>query len=444
MRWAERIERTRAAGTRKIACAVAILAFAVRFAWVMAVQSPFNALFSDMAGYHGRALDFLDGATHGEPRSYAFFPWGAHVLIGLELGAVGRTSHVGVAIIHSIVSTIPAVCVVCFTARVVRSRILVGAAGVVAALWQPAVAHAGVFMSEMWFSAAIVLGTLLVLRWVEGRSGALGAGCAFAIATVVRPQALLTILLLAALLATAALLRDRVRWTGWFRFFAPVAVMLVCSAVRLHALTGHYGLVSENGPLNRVFGATSIGRIEAHWRNEYGDFSAWYIPPAKIPVRPENAVAFEGYIGDGAILERIQEERTRHQTRLQAVVRMWRNTRQLIYRFTFPESDEHLRTPVRQELQRFFRLIVVNLIPIGTFGLLAMLLARKTRLTALVIVANGLTVVTVAALYFAEARMRMPYDPFVITCATAGLANVIAIGRRVRSFVRERTGATDE
>ncbi|MBX3234032.1 MAG: hypothetical protein KIT84_33020 [Labilithrix sp.] len=413
------------------------MAFAVRLVWGIAVQSPFDALYSDMANYHGRAIDLLDGATRGDPRNYAFFPWGAHVLIALELAVVGRTSQIGVALVHALVGTIPVVCVVAITARVVRPLAIVAVAGLVAALWQPAVVHSGFFMSEMWFSAAIALGSALMLRSLEGKSGALGAGCAFAVAIAVRPQAMLTVALVAALVVVRAA-RTRAMLDGWARLVAPIALVLAFSAVRMHQLSGHWGLVSENGPLNRVFGATHIGRVQARWQNQYGQYEAWYTPPAKMPVRPEDIVAYEGYIGDAEILDRIREEHMKRETRSEYARRLVRNTRLLAFRLVFPEEDFAARVPFRRVLQRVYRVVLVNLLPIGAFGLAAMLVARRKRLVGIVVLANGLTVVVVAALYFAEARLRMPYDSFVIVGAAAGVSALIAIGKRVRSFVRER------
>ena len=66
-----------------------------------------------------RAIDLLDGQIHGDPRGYAFFPWGAHALVAGELWLVGRSNAMGIAIVQSIASAFPAVCVVFFTARVV-------------------------------------------------------------------------------------------------------------------------------------------------------------------------------------------------------------------------------------------------------------------------------------------------------------------------------------
>lgn len=444
MLWAERIARTRRKTTNTIALGIALLAFSIRFYWATTVQSPLHALFTDMGSYYMRAVDFLDGVTHGDPRSYAFFPWGAHVLIGLELGLVGRTSHFGVAVVQSIVSTIPAVCVVYLTDRVLKSRLWMIIAGLVAAFWQPAIVHAGFFMSEMWFSAAIVVGTFYFLRHLEGRAGAFRAGCAFAIAIVVRPQVLLTFAIVAGLLVVfeagrrlVSSLGSRASIRNWIRFLIPIALMLAVSAVRFHQLTQHWGLVSENGPINRVFGATHLGRVGATWHYKTGTYTAWYQPPAKTPVAAADSVHFDGYIGDAEILDKLREEHMKRETRTQYIDRMRRNIRMLIFRRIFPE-DNYADDPQRDWLQNAFRLTVINILPFVAIGLTAMILRRRSRMEGMLMVAHGLTVVVVAALYFAEARMRMPYDPFIITAATVGVAWLFRSATLLRRMIVER------
>lgn len=421
MLWSRRIERGRRKTVNAVALATALLAFTVRFFWTTRVQNPLQALYSDMGGYYSRAIDLLDGAIHGDPRVYAFFPWGTHALIAGELALVGRQNAIGIAIVQSIASTIPAVCVVYFTARVVTSRWWILLSGIIAALWQPSVVHASFFMSEVWFSAFLVPGTLYLLRYLDGGKGAFRAGACLAIATVVRPQVLLTFALVGAVVVLTSW-RSKTTLRGWIRFFAPILVILGFSAVRFHEYTGRWGLVSENGAINRVFGATRLGRIEAYWSYHGEGYGAWFTPPAKSPVKAQDRVVFEGYIGEEAILDRIREEHYALENTRQHVRRMYRNTKMLLYRNIFPEDDfvANGRQPIRAKLQYAYRTILINLLPFAAFGVLAMLATKRRRVVGLLFAAHAVTLIVVAALYFAEARMRMPYDPFVIVAAVAG------------------------
>jgi hypothetical protein len=444
--WSQRAHRRKGRAIHAIAIATALLALAVRLYWTVWVQNPLQALYSDMGGYHSRAIDALEGNLQGDPRSYAFFPWGAHVLIAGELALVGRTNAWGVAIVQSIVSTIPAVCVVYLTARVVKARFWVIVAGMTAALWQPSVVHAGFFMSEMWYSAFLVAGTLYLLRFLEGKSGAFGAGLCLGIATVVRPQVLLTFAIVGGAVALAELgrwlftsRRSKTSIRRWVLFFAPMVAILGFSALRFHELTNRWGLVSENGAINRVFGATHLGRVEAYWNYKGGRYVAWYTPPAKSPVKNEDRIVFEGYIGDEVILDRIRIQHAARETTAQQLRRMHRNTRMLIYRFIFPEDDfaANGKHPNRASLQHIFRLILINILPVSVFGVFAMLMAKRHRLLGFLLAAHAFTLIVVAALYFAEARMRMPYDPFLITAFAAGCSAAYGLMRKSYGFARD-------
>lgn len=449
MLWSQRIERGRRKTIDAIAVATALLSFSIRFFWTMRVQNPLQALYSDMGGYHQRALDLLDGRIQGDPRSYAFFPWGAHALVAGELWLVGRTNGLGIAIIQSIASAVPAVCVVYLTARVVQSRWWIVLAGFTAAFWQPSVVHAGFFMSELWYSAFLVPGTLYFARYLEGKSGAFRAGLFLAIATVVRPQVLLTFGIVGGLLVVRELtrpLRTSRRPKGtlrdWVHFAVPIVLILGLSAARFHRYTNRWGLVSENGAINRVFGATHIGRVEAYWNYGGGRYGAWYTPPAKSPVKRQDAVVFEGYIGEEGILDRIREEHYARENTEQHIRRMHRNTKMLIYRHIFPEDDFAMngQHPNRAWLQRTFRSILIDMLPIGFFGAVAMLVRRRHRLMGLLVLSHAVTLVIVAALYFAEARMRMPYDPFLITSAAAGCSTTYLLVRKVTRRLLEILG----
>lgn len=413
----------------------------------MRVQNPLSALYSDMLGYHQRAIDVLDGVTRGDPRVYAFFPWGAHVLTAAELGLVGRTNMIGVAVIHSLLGTIPAMCVVYLTGRVVKSRWVLLAAGFAAAVWQPSVVHSGFFMSELWFSLFLLPATVYTLRFLEGKGGAFRAGFCLAIATVVRPQVLLTAAIVGGLVVAGWLarmlvssLRPKVTVRSFARFALPLVLILGFSAYRFHKFTNHWGIVSENAAINRVFGATHLGRIESIWSYGGGRYSAWYTPPAKSPVKPRDRIKFEGYIGEEAILDRIREDHYARENTEQHIRRMHRNTKMLTYRFIFPEDDfaANGAHPYRAWLQRTFRWILINILPIGVFGLLAMLVQKRHRLLGVLILAHGVTLIVVAALYFAEARMRMPYDPFLLTAVTVGGVTVFRLLGKLQSLVRER------
>lgn len=54
----------------------------------------------------------------------------------------------------------------------------------------------------------------------------------------------------------------------------PVAAVLVFSAVRIHLYTGHYGVISSNGPLNFVFGRCHATSITSTAPDRKGSYSS--------------------------------------------------------------------------------------------------------------------------------------------------------------------------
>jgi hypothetical protein len=441
---------------------VFVVAFALRLYWVLEVQSPYKAVYSDMGGYVARATDLLNGRYTGDPRSAAFYPWGTHVLIAGEFALFGRKSLVGVGIVHAFVGALPAVCATLLTARLVPSRVYAGVAGFAVALWHPQITYVGFFMSELWFSAALMMSAWLVVRRLENARarGAIAAGVAVAVAFVVRPQVLLTGVFLAVLLVVAnfrALLRalqgysDRIiDWVSPRRFYralvrpaarrwtlvlAPIVLAMVGSSVRLYHLSGRLGVISENDGVNRIFADTRIGKVEAWWTNAKGErFGAWYAPAMKLPLRDGDTVVYEGNIGDPVLLEKIRQNYVRGVPITKRIQRMLRNIQHLAWH-AYPNPEEDFRGEQwRAFLQRFFANATLGLMPVGLIGVWDM----RRRVAGLVIIANLVTIPVVAAFYFAEARHRVPYDPFLLIAATVGFAAIVRHSRYVLDHLRRR------
>jgi hypothetical protein len=60
----------------------------------------------------------------------------------------------------------------------------------------------------------------------------------------------------------------------------------------------------------------------------------------------------------------------------------------------------------------------------------------RRRVAGIVVLANLATIVVVAAVYFAEARYRVPYDPFLIVAATVGVAALAGHARHAWRTVK--------
>src|ERR1019366_7866501 len=117
---------------------------------------------------------------------------------------------------------------------------------------------------------AIALHACFVAYDVRRKSGQLCAGVLASIAFVVRPQFLLTWLFEMGG-RTLVLLRRRgvlgtVRGVAWLTL--PMALTLAACSVRLHALAGHWGIIADNGNINKVWAETDICKLEAHRSEE--------------------------------------------------------------------------------------------------------------------------------------------------------------------------------
>jgi len=419
-----------------IAVLVFVVAFTVRLVWVLEVQSPHGAVYSDMAGYLARADEVLGLAPITDPRTHAFYPFGTHYLVAGELALLGRHSVIGLAFVHALIGAIPPTVVVLLASRLEARRAIVILAGLLAALWQPQVAYAGFFMSELWFSATIALASMFFVRAFEARRdrwvSILLAGLCAAGAFVIRPQVLLTFGLVALFGALGFLRARGSRGASVPRgvlakraalVAVPIAIAMGLSSLRLHRLSGRFGLVSENGPLMRLFGETDVGRVEASWTTPDGRrYFAWYAAGLKKPYTEETTFRFDGYVGDPDILDAERRARLATTPLGARVARAWKNLTSLVWRsFPFPEADFHASKP-RLALSRVFRKTLYALLALAPVGLSVMV---RRGPAAVVVVANLATVALLPTMFYAEARYRVPYDPFVILAAAAGAEVVL-------------------
>ncbi len=404
-----------------------LVASGVRLAWIVRVQSPLTAVTSDMAGYVTRATMLLGGTTPADPRLLAFFPWGTHTLLALEFLLLGRSSTIAIGCVHALVGAIPAACIAAIARGVVPDRAFALACGLAVALWPPLLAYTGFFSSEMWFASLISLAAWLAVREPASRTTRLSLGFVSAAAFAVRPQFLLTWVLLVAAVAPPELRRRSARGVlSLLPCALPFVAVVAASAVRLNTLAGHWGLISENGAVMRVFAETDVRKIDASWRAPSGEAcELWCNPPSRPVERESDVVHFDGYIGDETILARIRDGRLRGWSATRRLSRAAENLALLFVRnLPWPEEDfagQGTRARIGRLSAKAMTLLVLPLALLG----LAFAPASLARFVAL---ANLTTLVVAAALYLGEARYRVPYDPFFLLFAIAGAR---AVGLRI-------------
>jgi hypothetical protein len=417
-----------------VAAGAFLLALAVRLVWIFRVQSPLDAVYSDMAGYVGRAEDLLAHKTPADPRLLTMYPFGTHAILALEFLLFGRHGARAIAVTHALVGSVPAACAPVLMVRLVPRRWAAMLAGVAVALWYPQVCFAGYFLSEVWFSAAVALHACLAVRAWNHPRRSLGGGLAGAVAFVVRPQFLLTWVASIAGQALTLLRRRGLRGTarGVVWLALPLALTLGASSLRLHALSGHWGLIAESGA-NRLWADTDVCKIASSWSPPGGgELNYWFSPPSKQPCPASGEVKFTGFIVDPVILEKIRLEHLRGVSWSSRLSRMAGNVR-LLVDGNLPWPESNYRDPWRLALQKWFaRALRVVVLPLCALGLVL----GPRNATTLILALNLATVVVAGAVFFGEARYHVPYDPFAMVLAITGGREVVRLGvltvRRLR------------
>jgi hypothetical protein len=138
---------------------------------------------------------------------------------------------------------------------------------------------------------------------------------------------------------------------------------------------------------------------------------------------------------DPVILERIRRERLRGVSWRKRLERKLGNIKLLVAgNLPWPESN-YRDPPWRGKLQDGFAdTLLSGVLPLAALGLA---LGRRNR-TLLIVAANLTTIIVSGAIFFGEARYNIPYAPFALLLAVAGVYELVT---RARRFVRRRLAA---
>ncbi|HUT78863.1 MAG TPA: hypothetical protein VM285_14295 [Polyangia bacterium] len=459
---------------------IALVAFAIRLFWVLEVQPPGEAVFSDMRSYIHRAVWLVlrqQEISDSRALDAALFPYGVHyfyalqlVLSGLaspEIGEQMRYHYAGtdltaLAVVQAVANALVVIFSMLAARRCMRSPWGPIATGVLVAVWHPLVSYAGFFSSETPYACMVSLSFWLWLRYAQTGKGALGAGLATAAGFTMRPQLLLTAVLGIAwlLYRRKRLAHFRVAQLAWLA--APLLLVVAFSAWRFHSFTGEWGLISGNAAIGRFFAATDYASIAADDRRTFQ-------PPARSTSNGfEGVFEFEGFISDAAPLEAERERIWSARTTLEKLGtlrrnvlllfrdnRLWPERNAAKYAAAFAAAGERMRLERadtdRREIQRrareversvareageasawrqglltvFEPVVFWGLVPLACIGLLVVV--RRFNPGLEIAALHVGTMVYSAAAYFGEARYRVPYDPLLILLAVAGILTLIRI-----------------
>jgi 4-amino-4-deoxy-L-arabinose transferase-like glycosyltransferase len=401
-----------------------------RFLWVLLFHQPSDYLFSDMAGYVGRAMHLVE--TGSLERFDAFYPPGTHLLLA-GVFAVFGTHQAGLwaaAVVWALLSSATPF----FMWRLARLLLTPPAAALTAlftALWPLHATSAGYFLSETP-SLAFLLASLWAgyasLQTAGRRALMLGAtaGALGGVAVTMRPQFVLNLAILVAVWLIAS---RRLRQAAVFA--ACFAIVIAGAVAHNSAAAGKPTGISENSGLTFFLGQCDVNTVHtahAHFtvppayqqhRGRFYDFTrheAW--DQGFFFHRGLECVRSNGW-SHAALLGRSVLDLT-------ATSVIW------------PQDRE----PRLSRLVNVANIGYVVLLPAIVLGTL--LIARDRRRSGrpageFVLLLNLLTVLVTALVFFGDPRFRMPYDFFGFALLGAVISDLVFERRATRAVHSPRS-----
>ena len=429
--------------TRRDPIAVMLLALAVRLWWNLSVHPLLQFAYADMGGYLERARTSI--LFPDEPRPYfTLFPWGTHWLLSLVMRVFGRENGTALGAAYAVLGALAVGYTCALARRFTRSRGVALVVGAVLAVYYPWIALGGYALSEPPFALFLSATAFHGLAYADRgrRRDAWLFGVALALGAIFRPQILVAL----PLYGLHWLLRRRT----WHRFrlrviapalVAPLALVTVVSAARVHFHTGAYGLIAANGPLNFAFGrchATAITSVAPDRKGGYSPPSlsglAGYAaahPDALFTLDPAMGATINvtGHMWDAAPMYTLAAECV-HRTGAVRQVKYAASHLALLwfYNVAWPDVGQVPFRSYMETAQTAHNRLVLPA------ALWAMVLAfRRQRARAMLLALHVFGLLAVAMLYFGDPRLRAPYDGLLITLAASTYASALtAIRKRVR------------
>lgn len=371
---------------------------------------------SDMGGYVRRAARVLDEPWSARDPWAAFFPPGTHLLLAAVQAVGGRAAWV-VGVAWALLGAGVAAYAQAIAGRLLgdrpAARLAVGAL-LVGDVHQ--ILLGSFVLSEIPASFALAAATFHLLRHLdEGRArDALGAGLAFAAAALIRPQALVSLALVGVALARA---RRLPRPAHAALLVAPLALALTLGSLRVRHHTGRLALVSTNGGFNLALGRChpvglstrtrgsrfSLGAFEDLHRRERAGERLW--PGLRPALGAE--LTIDGGVDDEPAA-RALAARCVEATGLprQAAFSLLHVGLLWFWNLPFPTGGP---ASVAGALQ------AVLWLPLAALALARS--ARREEVRLALVTAHLAALVVTAAVFFGDARLRVPYDPFGIVAA---------------------------
>jgi hypothetical protein len=444
-----------------------------RVVWVLWVHPPREHVFSDMAHYVHRAGLVAAFEVEVGDRMMVWQAWGTHALLAIPLLLLGpgQSALEFAGLMWASFSAATVVMGYQLAQRVLpgptrpgRAHWLALAVGLALLGWVPLLSHTGFFVSEIPYGCALLATTLGVVRVRQEGRGALAAGLWGAFAFALRPQSAVFFGLLA-----LAWVVERVRSgssTLTLRhavfLLAPLLVVVAISMIRVRVHTGRFGGVAENASMNLTAGRCH-NIVTRAWSSEAELASAQQTgsPPDRrvslpgfralaregpdhpLALRPAlggEAIDMVGYIGDREVHREIRK-RCYAATGVGGQIHYSITNVALLWLVArpWPESSDQAAPQLLPVAVRG-RQIAAGLAPLGLLGMFLVLWTwARARGESRDQVAGGAvcalqlaSLLIVAAVFFGDPRLRVPYDPYALILAVALLDAIVA---RVRTWV---------
>jgi hypothetical protein len=200
-----------------------------------------------------------------------------------------------------------------------------------------------------------------------------------------------------------------------------LTVTVASGAWRYHHLSGgRWGLISDNSTMTRLWADTNYGRVQARWRAPDGAVMSFlFESPPKAELGLHRELEITGYIGDSVQIEAARRNEVHYMTLGERLLRWAGNVRLLFVDNTLWPDSMHQGDGWRKAAFAASKwLLLAVLCPLALVGIASC--AWRPRLVPLVCAAHVLTMIVVAAFFYAEQRYRVPYDLAIVILALEG------------------------
>jgi 4-amino-4-deoxy-L-arabinose transferase-like glycosyltransferase len=422
----------------RIAVWAIVLGAALRIVWILVIHPPVKYIYSDMGGYVLRAVRLVSGAPLTPDD--AFFPPGTHMLLSIPLGLFGLQVGIWAA---AVLWCLLSIATVYMSWRLTRELLTPAAAALTTILcagWPLFITYGGYFTSETpalaLLVAALWAGVVATRR--EGRTAmtfALLSGVLGGAASAVRPQLLINIVIMAAIVFFAS--RRKIATVAWLAagLLPVLALVVVYNSIASGQLSG----LATNGGLNFWFGhceARSVTILNSE--NQKTAEVGHPVPgqagrPGDYVVRNHDLWDEQFFIGLGQ--ECIEQDGLRH------ILRLGRNVLDMTATtMPWPQNES---TGWSRDVVQAANVVYSVLLPWIVIESLSLRSRRRKdgeRRGEVFMVLNLACVAVVAILVIGDPRVRTVYDVFGFALLGALLADRFHLDESSESSLGEVDG----